>query len=112
MPYPGACAREFRALMSIVVHDLLGWKGNKQVQNGIFGKMLAWTMTVEEQAGKCLHGHLLLWILEFYMLQQQLFLSNATICQAAIDELQKYIIQILSTSFDISANWQTTSFTF
>ena len=54
---PGACAREYNSIMQIIMESLIGWdfKLGKQSKLGIFGEVLGWGDTTEEQAKKTLH---------------------------------------------------------
>jgi hypothetical protein len=61
---PGACAREYNSIMQIIMEALIGWnfKENRQTSLGIFGKILGFSDTSEEQERKTLHSHVLLFI--------------------------------------------------
>ena len=100
--YPGACAREFDSLLRIVVNDLIGWQGNKQTHCGIFGKILCHSIGVEEQGRTTLHGHIILWVSLFSVLQQQLFSSDVNVRNRAITQIQNYMSQVLSSSFEVT----------
>ncbi len=58
---PGACAREYNAIMQIIMEALVGWNvaEQKQTSMGIFGEVLGWSDTTEEQGRTTLHSHLL-----------------------------------------------------
>jgi hypothetical protein len=64
---PGACAREYNSIMQIIMEALIGWdfKEKKQTSLGIFGKILGFSDTSEEQGRKTLHSHVLLFIALF-----------------------------------------------
>jgi hypothetical protein len=61
---PGACAREYNSIMQIIMEVLIGWdfKEGKQSFFGIFGEVLGWSDTTEEQGRKTLHSHIHLFI--------------------------------------------------
>ena len=68
MKYPGACALDFLNIIDIVIEHLLGWdeeRGCPFDHGGIFGKLQAFSMAVEEQGRKTLHAHFILWVHEF-----------------------------------------------
>jgi hypothetical protein len=100
--YPGACAREFDSLLRIVLSDLIGWEGQEFKKEGIFGKVLAHATGVEEQGRTTLHGHIILWVLGYYLLQQQLFSNDQAIRNSAKGLLEKYLNKVLSSTFDIT----------
>jgi hypothetical protein len=64
---PGACAREYNSIMQIIMESLIGWNFDlrKQTSLVIFGKVVGWCDTTEEQARFSLHSHVLLFIAEF-----------------------------------------------
>jgi hypothetical protein len=58
----GVCAREYNSIVQIIMECLVRWDfmAKKQGQPGIFGKVLGWSDTTEEQAKFTLHSHVLL----------------------------------------------------
>jgi hypothetical protein len=66
---PGVCAREYNSMMQIIMECLVRWDfmAKKQGQPGIFGKVLGWSDTTEEQAKFTLHS-------QFYCLYLSLIL--------------------------------------
>jgi len=60
----GACAREYNAIMQIIMEALIGWDFKEQKQGffGIFGEVFGWSDTTEKQGRKTLHSHILLFI--------------------------------------------------
>jgi hypothetical protein len=48
---PEACAREYDSIMQVVMESLIGWdcKMVEQPHSGIFGEVLGWGDTKEEQ---------------------------------------------------------------
>jgi hypothetical protein len=99
--FPGACAREFDSLLRIVLSELIGWEGLKHKRNGIFGWVNAYAVGVEEQGRTSLHGHIILWILNYLNLQQNLFSTDANVRERSREEVIKYLDQVLSSTFDI-----------
>jgi hypothetical protein len=97
--YPGGCARELDSLLQIVLSGLIGWNGKTYKRDGIFGRIVAYAIGNEEQGRTTLHGHIILWVLNYQNLQQQLFSSDATIWERSKVELTKYLEKVLSSSF-------------
>jgi hypothetical protein len=75
---PGACAREYESIMQIIMESLIGWDFKKQEQTstGIFGEVLGWSDTTEEQVRYTLHSHVLLFIANFDALIGMLWSSS------------------------------------
>ena len=50
----GACDREYNSIMQIIMEAFIGWdfKEGKQRFFGIFGEVLGWSDTTEEQGKK------------------------------------------------------------
>ena len=52
-----------------IIECLMGWDPKtKSGTRGIFGKLLAWARTDEEQGRKTLHGHWQLWVEDFNLI--------------------------------------------
>jgi hypothetical protein len=81
--------------------DLIGWNGKTYKWDGIFGRIMAYAIGNEEQGRTTLHGHIILWVLNYQNLQQQLFSSDATIRERSKVELTKYLEKKLSSSFNL-----------
>jgi hypothetical protein len=64
--------------MQIIMESLIGWDFKKQEQTstGIFGEVLGWSDTTEEQARYTLHSHVLLFIANFDALIGMLWSSS------------------------------------
>jgi len=75
LDFPGACSLNFQSVMQIILEVLIGWDPDKQKssEDGIFGELDAWGMTVEEQARKTLHSHWLLWSKKLAKMRNELF---------------------------------------
>jgi hypothetical protein len=101
---PGACAREFNALRDIVMEILIGWDSKKgeQTRKGIFGEVLAWGDTTEEQGRLTLHAHILLFIKNFDRLRSLLWSDKEEIREKAKSELIKYFEKVMCSTYDIS----------
>ena len=77
------------------------WKKGKQVRNGIFGQVLAWCDTTEEQGGFTLHSHILWFIKDFDRLVIMLWSDDEDLKKQAKEELLKYFQKIMCSSYDI-----------
>ena len=74
-------------------------------KKGIFGIPIAYGNSTEEQGRKILHGHMLIWIKNFNKLQDLLYHPDESIRKKALQELQKYIEKILSSSYGDVVIW-------
>ena len=76
---PGVTAINFEMLLDIMVKEVVGWDmgSNEATEKpGFFGECEAFSLAVEEQGRRTLHGHMTLWIKGFKKLQQNLFFGN------------------------------------
>jgi hypothetical protein len=71
---PGASAREYNSIMKIIMESLIGWNFKKQKQTylRIFGEIMGWSDTTEEQARYTVHSPVLLFISQFDRLRSLL----------------------------------------
>jgi hypothetical protein len=85
------------------MESLIGWNFDlrKQTSLGIFGKVLGWCDTTEEQARFLLHSHVLLFISEFDALVSMLWSNCDTIREAAQKELTTYMMKTMSSTYDV-----------
>ena len=62
--FPGLGAEECMAIVETFIRSVLCWDTETMQAHGIgsFGFAEAWTLATEEQGGKMLHGHFLVWI--------------------------------------------------
>jgi hypothetical protein len=79
--------------MQIIMECLVGWDftAKKQGQPGIFGKVLGWSDTTEEQSKFTLYSHVLLFISEFDTLVSLLWSKNEKVRDEAKKELERYM---------------------
>jgi hypothetical protein len=63
LKYPGLSALFFEMALHTIIAEVFGWDINakKQENNGLFGRIDAFTCTVEEQGRSTLHAHFLIW---------------------------------------------------
>jgi hypothetical protein len=106
---PSACAREYNSIMQIIMEALVGWdfKEGKERFFGIFGEVLGWSGTTEEQGRKTLHLHILLFIALFDRLITMLWSTSEELKGKAKDELTKYTAQTMSSSYKIDDEYYT-----
>jgi len=73
--------------MQIIMEVLIGWvfKEGKQGFFGIFGEVLGWSDTTEEQERKSLHSHILLFIVLFDRLITTLWSTSEEVRRKAKD---------------------------
>ena len=100
---PGACAREYNSIMQIIMEALIGWdfKEKKQTSLGIFGKILGFSDTSEEQGRKTLHSHVLLFIALFDRLISLLWSDSENVRKLAKEELIRYMSKAMSSSYEL-----------
>ena len=99
--FPGAGAIEFQNFLHILLEDCLGWdvKRNKFKCNGMFGKIIAFGSTVEEQDIFTLHIHLLLWIMNFNEVRDNMFSENLEEREEARAAIVDYCFKIMTASY-------------
>jgi hypothetical protein len=85
------------------MESLAGWnfKEQKQGYYGIFGEVMGWCDTTEEQARYTLHSHILLFIAQFDWLISLLWSDSEHIRRKAKDELTKYMEQTMSSTYQL-----------
>ena len=100
---PGACAREYSSIMQIVMESLIGWDFSlgKQTSLGIFGEILGWCDTTEEQARYSLHSHVLLFIALFDKLISLLWSASDLVRKKAQSELKEYMVKTMCASYEL-----------
>jgi hypothetical protein len=90
--------------MQIIMECLVGWDftAKKQGQPGIFGKVLGWSDTTEEQSKFTLYSHVLLFISEFDTLVSLLWSKNEKVRDEAKKELERYMKKTMSSTYNLS----------
>jgi hypothetical protein len=85
------------------MESLIGWNFDlrKQTSLGIFGKVLGWCDTTEEQARFSLHSQVLPFIAEFDALVSMLWSDCDTIREAAQKELTMYMMKTMSSTYEL-----------
>jgi hypothetical protein len=94
--YPGLSTLNFEIILSIVLKEIVGWNNKK---GGIFGIPKAYFYSVEEQAKKTLHVHMLIWIenLPYKRDDLEKDISSSSFKKAVLG-LKKYINKTQSCS--------------
>lgn len=72
--FPGICALFFEMALQIIITEVLGWnmEEKKQESLGLFGKIDAFSCSIEEQGRSTLHAHFLIWISEMNEIRDKL----------------------------------------
>ena len=97
--YPGACSLVYQHLIHIVIECLIGWDLNtKSGTRGIFGKLLTWARTDEEQGRTTLHGHWQLWVEDFNAHRAFFYHSDPATRKEAHQTLLKYVDEVISAN--------------
>ena len=94
LKFPGLCALNFEWLLEIVVDRLVG---NNESKTGIFGKMEAFALAVEEQGRKTLHAHILVYTTEWNDLLCQLHSTSHRIREEAERKVRDFVDSVMST---------------
>ena len=92
--YPRICALNFESLLDIVLTKLVG---DNDTRTGIFGKLAAYGLAVEEQGRKTLHAHILVYIVGWNDLLLKLQSQDFCIRQKAEKEIIDFVDSCLST---------------
>ena len=92
--YPGICALNFERLLDIVFNKLVG---DNDLKTGIFGKLAAYGLAVEEQGRKTLHAHILVYMVGWKSLLWQQKSQNQRIRRRAEKEIEVFVDSCLST---------------
>ena len=101
LDFPGACSLNFQSVIQIVLEVLLGWDPSRRKgsEDGIFGELDAWGMTVEEQARKTLHAHWLLWSKKLAKMREDLFKKDGTVNDTAKEAFCAQVDKVMSASY-------------
>ena len=79
LDFPGYATFEFEKVIQIVIANIFGWDVDGSCSSpdgGIFGKLKAWFLAVEEQGRKTLHGHFLIWTEGWDLILKQAYDSS------------------------------------
>ena len=72
--YPGICALFFELALNTIIVEVFGWNLTKKKQEtlGLFGRIDAFTCSIEEQGRGTLHAHFLIWNSELNKKREEL----------------------------------------
>ena len=100
LKFPGVTAINFEMLLRILTEEVVGWDmaGNCPTETpGYFGRCLAFSLAIEEQGRKSLHGHMTLWIEGYHELLDTVFFSTGRKKVEAERLLEKYYDRVATT---------------
>jgi hypothetical protein len=99
--FPGICAYFFEMALDIIIQDVIGWdlKKRKPIEDaeGLFGKVNAFSVSVEEQGRHTLHAHILIWVTELNEKRELLYSPYRHIRRFANSYLTKKVDAVAST---------------
>lgn len=97
LKFPGICALFFELALQTVISEVLGWDIELNCYNskGLFGKIDAFSCSIEEQGRSTLHAHFLIWMSEVNTLREELH-NEQTYHRAAF--LIKHLVERVSSS--------------
>ena len=100
LQFPGVTAINFEMLLRILTEEVVGWDMilNCPTENpGYFGLCEAFSLAIEEQGRKSLHGHMTLWIKGYRELQDTVFFTSGRRKLLAERVLEKYYDRVAMT---------------
>lgn len=92
--YPGLCAFNFESLMDVVLDKIVG---DNPTRTGIFGKLEAYGMAVEEQGRKTLHAHILVYTTDWGRVMEGLHSNDARRRKWAEKQVTEFVDRVIST---------------
>jgi Helitron helicase-like domain at N-terminus/PIF1-like helicase len=99
--FPGICALFFELALNIIIREVIGWDEKKNMQllgeNGLFGDVAAFSLSVEEQGRRTLHAHILLWVTDLNKTREGLFSTTKRAQEYATTKIVKVIDSIASS---------------
>jgi hypothetical protein len=97
LKFPGICAVFFELALQTIITEVFGWdtKLNCYKSGGLFGKIDAFTCSIEEQGRSTLHAHFLIWMSEMNKRREEL--HNPETYQRAAS-LIKHLVDRVSSS--------------
>ena len=103
LKFPGLCALNFEWLLDIVIEELVGDNADSK---GIFGKLEAYGVAVEEQGRKTLHAHILVYTEEWNELLHKLHSTRPRTRREAEAKVRDFVDSIMSTQLIPECNHQ------
>ena len=92
--YPGLCAYNFECLIDVVLDKLVGDNDTKE---GVFGKLEAYGMAVEEQNRKTLHAHIVVYISDWNETLRDFHSSRKRTQKSAEKKVTAFVDEVMST---------------
>lgn len=89
--FPGVAAINFEVLFPILAEEVIGWNLDKNCpteESGYYGTPYAYSLAVEEQGRKPLHGHMTIWIKGYKEVQKDYFIGKKKEKQTAERDLK------------------------
>ena len=93
--FPGLCGLNFEFLMDIVLDKIVG---DNDLKEGLFGRMAAYGMAVEEQGRKTLHAHILVYVHEWNEILEALQSSLVQRRKEAEKKVKAFVDSVVSTA--------------
>ena len=75
----------------------MGFGEKKQVHKGLFGRIDAFSCSIEEQGRSTLHAHILIWVSKINKIRDQLHHPSRAICSQAKRLIAETVDKISST---------------
>ena len=94
LKFPSLCAYNFECLIDIIIDKLVGDNDTKQ---GIFGKLDAYAMAVEEQNRKTLHAHIVVYVSGWNKTLRDLHSNSERTRKSAEKEVTSFVDSVMST---------------
>ena len=92
--YPGLCSYNFEELLDVVLEKVVG---DNELNEGVFGKLDAYGLAVEEQGRKTLHAHILIYIRGWNDELRALQSGIPRVRKEAAQKLQAEVDTVMST---------------
>ena len=101
--HPGVCAFYFELALEIVLEEVLGWDLvhdlPREDYTGLFGEVIAFIASIEEQGRRTLHGHIQFWVDGFSTIRDNLHSENEQQRLSAATEIVERADKVGSTVF-------------
>ena len=94
LKYPSLCAYNFECLMDVILDKLIG---DNSTRDGIFGKLDAYGMAVEEQNRKTLHAHIVVYVSGWNKTLSDLHSDSDRTRKRAQKEVTSFVDSVMST---------------
>jgi hypothetical protein len=96
---PGIAAMAFEHILDIIIETVIGWDtATNEGKIGLFGKVIAFTSTIEEQGRRTLHVHFQIWIEKFIAMRNALHSNERQMVREARSYMCREASRTMSTS--------------